>query len=51
MSLGIRSFVEFLIDEIKKEGVLSSGYHSSEEIESDIIDQIWNAYENYKINK
>jgi len=47
MSLGIRSFVEFLINEIEINGVLSSDYHSSEEIEGDIIDQIWDAYEKY----
>ena len=50
MSLGIRGFVEFLISEIKKEGVRSIGWSDSE-IESDVIDQIWNAYENYKINE
>jgi len=47
MALWERSFVEFLVDKIKENGVLSSGYHSSEEIESDVIDQIWNAYEEF----
>lgn len=47
MSIGTRGFIEFLIDKIKENGILSSGYHSSEEIEGDIIDQIWNAYEDF----
>ena len=47
MSIGTRGFVVFLIEKIKDKGILSSGYHSSEEIESDIIDQIWEAYEEF----
>lgn len=50
MSLGIRGFVEFLISEIRKEGVRGEGW-SQQEVESDIIDQIWNAYEKYKIEE
>jgi len=44
MSIGTRGFIELLIDKIRYEGILSSGYHSSEEIESDVIDMVWEAY-------
>lgn len=43
MSIGLRGFVEFIIDEINKKGVRSSGW-SEEEIRSDVIDMIWDAY-------
>lgn len=46
MSFGIRGFVEFLINEIEKEGILGSG-HSNSERENDVIDKIWKAYEKY----
>ena len=46
MSLGIRGFVEFLIDEINKEGIVTCGW-SDETVQSRVIDQIWNAYEKW----
>jgi hypothetical protein len=46
--MGIRSFVEFLVKKIEEEETLNSNYRSSNEIESDIIDIIWNAYESYE---
>lgn len=46
MSLELRGFVEFLVKEIEKEGVRGSGW-SQQEVESDVIDQIWNAYEKW----
>jgi hypothetical protein len=43
MGLADRSFVEYLINKIKKEGIYGSGYSDSER-ESDVIDMIWDAY-------
>jgi hypothetical protein len=40
MSLEIREFVKYLINEIKKEGIMSCNYYSDEEVENDVIDQI-----------
>jgi hypothetical protein len=47
MSLGIRSFVEFVVKKIEKEGVLGQDY-SSEERTQDVIDMIWQAYDDYE---
>lgn len=47
MSLGIRGFVEFLVAEINKEGVLGNGYSDNERL-SDVIDMIWKAYDDFK---
>jgi len=47
MGLWERGFVEFLIEKIKKEGLPSGGYHSDSEIESNVIDMIWDAYEKF----
>lgn len=46
MSLAVRSFVDFLIKEIQKEGILGKGY-SDEEREYDVTQQIWKAYEKW----
>jgi len=51
MSMTLRSFVDYLIKRIQTEGILSGNYYSAEEVENDIIDQIWNAYEDYENNK
>lgn len=44
MSLGIRSFVELLIEKIKREGIRGQDY-SDEEREQGVIDMIWESYE------
>lgn len=46
MSIGDRGFVEFLVAKINEKGVISSGY-SEEEIRRDIVDMIWEAYEEF----
>lgn len=43
----IKKFVEFLEDYIKQHGLLSGGYHSDDEIESNVVDMIWDAYNGY----
>jgi hypothetical protein len=51
MSLGIRGFIEYLVKKIEDEGIMSGGYYSQSETESDVIDMIWSAYESYeKVN-
>ena len=47
MSIGDRGFVEFLIEKIKREGILSACSYSTDEIEQDVIDMIWEAYEEF----
>ena len=47
MSVGIRGFVEHLVDYIKQHGTLHSGMYTDDEIENDVIKMIWNAYEEY----
>jgi len=46
MSFLTRSFVEFLVKKIEKDGVLGSGYSDGER-ERDVIDMIWEAYEDF----
>ena len=47
MSFLTRSFVEFLIKKIESKGILGSN-HSDGERERDVIDMIWEAYEEFK---
>ena len=47
MSIGNRGFVEFLIEKIKKESILSACGYSTDEIEQNVIDMIWEAYEEF----
>lgn len=47
MALWERSFVEFLIEKIKIEGLLCKTY-SIEEIQEDVIEMIWKAYDEFK---
>ena len=46
MGLWERGFVEFLIEKVKKEGILGDGYDYQER-ESDVIDMILEAYEEF----
>lgn len=46
MSLSGRGFVEFLVKEIERKGILGCGY-DTEEIKQDVIDMIWEAYEEF----
>jgi len=47
MSIGTRGFIEFLVEKIKYEGVLGFGYDTAE-VEKDVIDMIWEAYEEFR---
>jgi len=47
MSLGIRGFVEYLINEIKRQGIVGTN-HNIKQIEENVINVIWNTYENWK---
>ena len=46
MSINTRGFVEFLVEHIKDQGVLGSA-HSNQEVEDDVVNMIWEAYNNY----
>lgn len=48
MSLAIRSYTEFIIDRIKEEGILDGSYHSTKEVENDVIEMIWKSYEEWE---
>ena len=43
----IKKFVEHLIEHIKKNGIKSECYYGADEVESDVIDMIWDAYYKY----
>ena len=46
MSLGLRGFIEYLINEIQEKGIYGDGYSETERMD-DVIKTIWNAYENW----
>jgi len=46
MSLGLRGFVEYLINEIKRQGIVGIDSNINQ-IEENVINVIWNAYENW----
>ena len=48
MSMGLRGFVEFVEKKIEEEGILYGSEHSYDEIVTDTIDMIWQAYEEWK---
>ena len=47
MSLGMRGFVEFLIDRLHDEGICGDGYSEKERMD-DVVETIWDAYEEWK---
>ena len=46
MSIGLRGFVEYLENKIRSEGIKGCMFDDSER-EDDVIDMIWDAYEEY----
>jgi len=48
MSIGDRGFVEFIVEKIKNEGILNASDNSTEEIKQDVINMIWEAYEQWR---
>lgn len=47
MSLGVRGFIEYLVEKIDKEGTLSEGYSERERTE-DVVKMIWESYDRYE---
>jgi len=47
MSLGLRGFIEYLINEIKRQDIVGTN-HNINQIEENVINVIWDAYEKWE---